>query len=272
MFMNKPSQEERRIRQYLLGTLDAKQRELLEERFLSDDDLLDEVAMIENEVVSDYLAGTLSTQEKEQFQNHFLLVPGRQQKLEFFVALTKNAASQPRPISQAHLPVSWKRFFPAFLRGESPLLRYAFGAVVLALFLGGMAGLLRNWRAHGPVSEYPQLATYTVTLSPGQGRAVGAEDISRVHLSDSTGMVTLRLLLTENNYQNYRATLLTDEGVKKFTQDGLSAHAAAGATMIDVGIPNEILMRGDYQLRLDGRTPGRDFEVLNSYFFRVIRD
>jgi hypothetical protein len=85
-------------------------------------------------------------------------------------------------------------------------------------------------------------------------------------------VVRLQLLLTESNYQGYRVALLTDERVEKFTWDGLSIQTALSEKVIDIGVPAELLTRGDYQLRLDGRTLDGDFESLDSYSFRVIRN
>lgn len=270
--MKTSSEEEKLIRQYLLGRLAAEQSDPIEERFLADADFVEEVEIIENEMISDYLAGALSAQEEEHFRDHFLSVPGRAQKLKFFDALRKNIAGQPRPAVETQLSVSWKRFLPSFLRGDNPLPRYAFTAAVLLLLVGGAWAILRSVRAPGLDPGQSQLATITLTLSPGTGRAVGSGETARANLSDGVGVLKLQLQVTEGSYQSYRASLLTDEGVELSSWEDLRVQPAAARTLIAIDVPAKLLTRGDYQVKLYGRAANGEFEALDSYSFRIIRN
>ena len=91
-------EEEERIRHYLLGNLPPQEVEQIEERILTDDDLIDQLNLIEDELIDDYLFGKLSGRERERFEKHFLTAPGREQKLGLARQLLQYASSAKVPV------------------------------------------------------------------------------------------------------------------------------------------------------------------------------
>lgn len=256
------------IRQYLLGTLDPKSNDLLEERLLTDDDLLEEVSAMENDMVFEYLTGGFPEQEKERFVNYFLSTPERQRKLKFFGALKQGLEKLPAE-SDAVLPRSWKRFLPAFLRGDGlwPQLSLATVAVLLIF---GVAWLVPGWRGRMPGDDRAVTAAFTITLSPGGTR--GAGELTRVVVPEGVETVELRLPLAGGSHPVYRAVLVMDGNVEKFVSEDLPAVTTDKVRTIIFRVPSVVLTRGEYRVKLLGLGPGKDWEGVETYPLRVVQE
>jgi hypothetical protein len=259
------------IKHYLLGTLDVATQEQLEERLLDDAGLQEELSIAENEIVYAYLTGQLREQEIKQFEEHFLSTPERHRKLRFFASLIESIDSLPKPLSDAHLPPARRRFPPAFLRWENPFLRLSFAFGVLLLVLGGGWVVVRQRNETPTGNIASQLPAYTVTLSSGQQRDVGATQTTRVSIPDGVEAVGFRLPLATRDHTNYRAVLVADQNEEKFRTDALEVGTGAEAGMLRLGVPASALSPGDYQLKLYGLVPGQDDEEIDIYYFRVLR-
>src|SRR6185295_15823887 len=85
--MARGSNEEDRMVRYLLGLLSEQEAAEMEEVYLSNDELNDELQAVERELIDRYVEGSLSKTEREQFENFFLCSPGRQERLRFAGAL-----------------------------------------------------------------------------------------------------------------------------------------------------------------------------------------
>src|SRR5215213_406075 len=122
------------IRRYLLGELPEEERELVEQRLMSDDDLYQRLLLAEDDLIDEYVSGALSDQDRAKFSRRFLHVPELRQDVKSMMALRKHAlktASQdtardspaPPPLSL----LDWFRKF--FMR---PAVGVAFAAALLA--------------------------------------------------------------------------------------------------------------------------------------------
>ena len=89
--MRQATGDDKLLIQYLLGELPPEQRDLLEERYFSDDALHDQLIAIEDDLVDAYARGQLSATEKDDFERHFLNSPERRAKLEFAEAFVRFA-------------------------------------------------------------------------------------------------------------------------------------------------------------------------------------
>jgi hypothetical protein len=269
--MKSHAAEREYIKQYLLGTIEAANQEQLEERLLADADFQEELSIAENEIVHAYLTGQLTEQERKLFENHFLSTPERQRKLSFFANLIESIDNLPKPLSDAHLPRPRGRFLSAFLHRENPFLKLSFAAVVLLLVFGGIWMSVQNWGASSSGGVRSQLATYTVTLSSGRQRDIGAAQTTRVNIPGGVEMVNFRLPAATGDYRSHRAVLMTDGSVEKFRTDELEVETGGDAGMLRLGIPSSALTRGDYELKLYGLNPPQDEEEIAVYYFRVIQ-
>jgi CHAT domain-containing protein len=85
--MGSGSKEEDRLVQYLLGLMPEQEAAKLEEVYLANDELNDNLQAAERELIDRYVEGTLSKIERDQFESFFLCSPGRHERLRFAKAL-----------------------------------------------------------------------------------------------------------------------------------------------------------------------------------------
>src|SRR5437899_4121420 len=87
--------------------------ERLEERLLADDDFSRTVDLVEDEIIEEYLEGTLDAADKQTVEQHFLRPPERQKKLRFARLLHHHLETMERGVRQesAPPPVSWRSHF-----------------------------------------------------------------------------------------------------------------------------------------------------------------
>lgn len=254
------------IKQYLLGTLDPESSELLEERLLKDENLLEEVSAAENDMVHEYLTGALSEQDKERFVSHFLSTPERQRKLKFFSTLQKTLKRLPAEPDDA-LPRSWKRFLPAFLRDDSLWPKLSLAAVTVLLFFVASWLAARSWRER---AGNPTLASVTYRLSPSGMRETG--ELTKVALPAGARAAELLLPLAQDEYTAYRATLVADGNVERFAREDLQATTTTdNKRVVRFLVPAEVLTRGEYRVKLSGLGTDRSWEGVETYPFRVVQ-
>jgi hypothetical protein len=252
------------IREYVLGTHDPEYEQQFEEHLLTDERLLEQLSIIEDELVNDYLSGKLSESEKENFENRFLKTSAGKRELRFFGALKNHVDKLSSSEQRTPLPRSWKRFRPAFRRNENPWLRVSFATVLLILIFAALFVVLRN-RSSEPS------AVFTATLAPGQVKTIGGRPMNVVDVPPGTGVINLQMTIGEQIAESYQASVLTDQGEEKFSRDDLHAESGATDKFVSVSVPAKILTSGDYRLRLRRRVPGDNYEDVASYSFRVIR-
>jgi len=246
----------------------------IEERLLEDRDSFEELTILEEELIDQYLRGELSSADRNSFEERFLLMPERQEKLRFARAfqkyLTEAEAATPvaaSPVEEAseHLEVTEPPPRPPgfFLPFRNPVLSYALAAAIL-LVVGGLSWLaVKNWRA-------PQTGqTMAVVLTPGLTR--GGDDAKAITISPDVGTVNLQLALPENRYQTYEAALLNADGQPLATSKNLPAGEVDRRPTVTFEISSPLVPPGDYRVRLTGTTTTGNSESVASYSFRVLQ-
>ncbi len=262
--------EHKHFRRYLLGAMEDTEQERLEERFLTDADLQEELSAAENEIVYDYLTGALSEQDRERFDRDFLCTPERRRKLQFFETLIKNIDSLPKPLSDKHLPRRWERFLPNVLRWKNPFLRLSFAAGVILLLLGVGRVIIQNRSTKSAGGGSSQPAVYIVALTPGQLRGVNETQTVRVKVPAGAKEVKFLLPLTAEDYPSYRAVLALNGGGEKYRADKLDVENVDNEKKASLTAPSSIITPGDYQLTLYGLAAGGSFEEVDVYNFRAV--
>lgn len=270
-------EEQRTIRQYLLGELAEERRQQLEESLLTSDELFQELLMAEDELVDDYAAGLLDERERERFERHFLSTSERLQKLSFTRAFkrhiaTATARESPESPADDPDPSSWKRWLPPFLHTRSPALSFALATALLLIPITGLWLIIHSYGlpATTPNGGAPPSNFFAVTLTPGVSRDAG--EMKRVAIPASADGVRLRLELASDDYPSYRAVLRTDEGREIFTADQLKTEATSAVKVVDFSFPSRLLTNSDYQVKLRGITASGDLEEIGSYYFRVVKN
>jgi len=180
-----------RARAYLLGAVDERDGDLLEEAYFRSAEALETVEAAEEGLIEDYLSDGLTGAERERFERHYLATPARRTRVETIRRLTAAArrAASPIPAPRA-----------AFIR---PMLALAAAVVIVA-----GAGVWIAERSRQPDLTGPGRAESAATPSPESAGAVtsavfafsvspvtvrGAEDTPALVVPSGTAVVNLQL-------------------------------------------------------------------------------
>ena len=267
------------LRKYLLGNLPPSQLSALEERLLTDGAFYDELLMVEDELIDQYLSGEQSQAEREGFEAHFMLAPERQQKVRFARALkkylsnanearAKNIIAEPsvtRPLSVAY-PDTRQRLSFSFLT-RNPILTYSLAATLLLVIGVGLWTALNRSKSSG-VSQPGQV--FAVVLMPGLNRSVDGGEIKKIYIPAGTDTLELQLELSKAEYASYRVEVLTSDGSKLATIEGLHPEIATAKKSIRVSVARSLFKRDDYTVKLSGKRDDGIYEDVTSYVFRVL--
>lgn len=149
-------QEEQR-RRYLLGTLPADERIEIEESYLSDDDVFEEMESLETELVDAYVRNALPASERLQLREKLLTSPRLLEKAKFASALaqslakplnsTKDTSRQAtNNVSSIDKPGFWERIFGRFFLISPNGLKVALASCALLLIAFGALLLVQRSR------------------------------------------------------------------------------------------------------------------------------
>ncbi|HEY0428334.1 MAG TPA: CHAT domain-containing protein [Pyrinomonadaceae bacterium] len=125
-------EEQEAIKKYLLGALSDKvEMRLIEEKILLDDDFAEKLSVAEDNLIDEYLDGSLAVAESRQFQQFFINVPERKQKLRLIRDLRKYAAENQ---TAGQFTKEKGRIFDWRKLVSLPSFRLAAAAILLLLF------------------------------------------------------------------------------------------------------------------------------------------
>lgn len=140
--MKQAVEDERLIKQYLLGELADEQQSHVQDRLLTDPEVFKLLLLLENELADEYLSSELSQSERERFNSYFLSAPEHRQKLKFAKALNKyaSAAASQRSQSPADtVSLSWWRSLGDFFRSQNRMLVVSLATASLVLAAVGVS-------------------------------------------------------------------------------------------------------------------------------------
>lgn len=276
--------EQQTIRAYLLGQLSSEQQSQFEERLLTDDDVFQELEIVEDELVDEYLRDELTPADRAGFESHFMAAPEHREKLTFARAFRKSLTNEvglsgqaPSPAQPAEPRVgeasgqeapavrapgrkkSWFNFFGI----RNPALGYA-TAAALVLIVVGISWVV--WRRATAPRDPGRV--HSVVLASGLTRGDG-EGANRVRVPTHTDTLRLQLILSNNRYKSYEATLLDADGRTLTIQSNLTTGTVDGQPAALFDIPANLLSAGDYRVKLSAVSNNNVSESLPSYSFRV---
>ena len=267
------------LRRYLLGQMAEPDLSQVEERFMSESKLYEELLILEDELIDQYVRGLMSQADRANFETYFLQSQEHRQKVRFARALNKyvdRAASAVNPIKQTEAtpapptlesdnadnharpprprPVRFRLF-------SIPALNYAMTDILLMAIGGGGWLVVRNLRPANPGQ------IFEATLIPGGiSREGGA--IQTVTIPSGTDTVRLQLTLPAEQYSWYRIELIGSDGTSVLTREQLTPTDNAGKKLLRLDIRATTLRPDTYRLKLNGRSQG-PYEEIASYNFRV---
>jgi anti-sigma factor RsiW len=266
---------------YLLGKLSQADREDFEDRYFSDDALLEQLQAIEEELIDAYVKGRLDPADRAAFENRFLHSPECRRRVEFARALAAIPGAPDRRVRASLL----SRLFPSSL-GMRFALAGAATATVAAVVL--MLHFLPDRRA-------PQIAIKTgppapVEVAPGNeakgiGQTVappkgllapalafalapgvrGEGGLNRISIPPGTYLLRLSLAVdADADFPHYAAVLSTVDGREVLREDNLNRKGAA----VTITVPSGLLPAGNYAVKLTG-IDGKNSEAVAGYSLTV---
>ena len=145
--MNKETDSNQAINQYLLGLLPEAEAERLDEQSFTDDEFADALRVAEKDLVDAYMQGELTGQTLEHFRAHYLSSPTRRERVNLAQAfqsfLEKNAAADAKTLAEATIDpeVRQRRWrwseAPGFFVGQRSALQWVAVSAVLVLLISG---------------------------------------------------------------------------------------------------------------------------------------
>ena len=254
--MNIDPAGEKQIREFLLGRLPEKDAEALEEQFLASDEMEELARLVEDEIIDQYVDGPLNRRDRRDIENHFLLPPARQKKLDF-ARMLRSRLRPPTPPQPN----------PGFLR--LPLL---FAGTAAAWILGGLltmvsvgsglyiAGVLKGPKAgtqqprpqpnlagnNNPAPPRPLLAKQEIDFAVGGIKSANPGEA--VEISENTGMIEAHIPLFEapSPTRSYAVKIQSEEGTQIISQDGLKPHSAHGGSELRIDIDPKLMPSGTW--------------------------
>lgn len=276
--------DDERLMRYLIGSLDETETERLDELSITDDKFAERLRIVEDEMLDAYATGQLAREMRAGFENHYLKLPGKQDRVRFAVALASRRGQAAGGKSSEPLAETGRRSLAQRLLW--PLVAAA--SIAIAVF--GYALLQRSTepaRSTQPPSavstEPPPAergtdtagATATparpvpvaIVLMPATRRAAEPPTLS---IPPGVPTVEASLVLEADDFPTY-SVALKDAGSDRVVWKDADFKASSSATgrIVIVSIASELLKAKHYTLDLSGvRASGRS-EVITSYPFRV---
>ncbi len=116
-----------------------------------------------------------------------------------------------------------------------------------------------------------QLSATLVALALAPGRQRDLDGSRTDTIPEGTDFLRLDLEIESQGYSEYQATLrrAEDEGTI-WTHAFAKSKSRAQDLFLRLDVSAKELRRGDYAVKLRGKTAGGDYEDINTYYFRVI--
>lgn len=297
--MKEKEQDERKdedhlLMDYLLGKLAQPEEIGIEERYVADAHLQDNLLRIEDELVDRYLEDRLSVNERNQFEARFLASPRGRRKLEvarsLIVVASEAAGAKATPGSYERAALRHLRIF-----ARLPI-RFALASLVLVLLLV-IGWSLRERAGYGPGKEraanQPDLVKSSPAAKPaneasdstaGRGKSPTAAAVAslvlkpvdretahsqEVKIQPGTDQLRIQLNL-EGSRKSYNATLLNARGQVKWANHGLRAQPTTSGWALVLMLPTTLFESGEYSVLLSSNeTPAT---TVAEYSFVVRKD
>jgi hypothetical protein len=293
--MSQQSAEEMLIRKYLLGDLDQRQQEQVEEQLFCDDGFTEKLSAVQDNLIDEYVFDLLPERERELFEKNLSLSDERRNKIQFARALElyieDQIALQPALPAPRRRLLSWLTGSVSFLLERKARVAVALATILLIAILTPRVTRwlipntevvpLETTRANieQQITELnkrplkstvgdramPELALQPLRLREGS-------EMKRVVLNGDEELLRLKLTLPPERYENYRAITSLVGGGELFTVEDLRPEDGMNAGMIIINIPPKFLPTSDYQLELKGVSAGGQVMGATRYSFRVINN
>jgi hypothetical protein len=278
--------DDEQLMRYLIGSLDEQETERFDELSIADDEFADRLRIVEDDLVDAYARGELSSEMRARFEAHYLMLPGKQDRIRFAEALVLSQRREtpadsigPRSASSGRPAI---RAFVWPLVAASSLAIVVVGYVLLQRSSQPGASTQRpassvstepsspelRGRASGSTPAAPRPAPVAIVLMPSTRRVAEPATLS---IPRGVPTVEVSLVLDADDFPTY-SVALKDAGSDRvlWKGTGLKASSSGADRIVLVSLDPELLKPQHYTLDLSGvRASGRP-EVITSYPFRVV--
>lgn len=267
------------IRRYLLGELDERDQEQLEQRVITNPDYREEVLITEEELLEEFVNGTLSLREHELFTRMYSSSPAKRRKVKIARALNRYAAKH-SPVVQPMAQKSWARSFRELFRTKNRFHQLSLAALILVIVAGS---LLVYWLlSHERSAQYdallrlnqfgsellqPDSSVVSESLPPLSFRGAGAP--RNISITKQTRIVQLRLPDPSGGAYSFRAILKRSDGAEVFTLADLRARQIEQHSVLVLQIPAQMLTPHVYQLEIYEKRADGTYESPSTYLLNV---
>ncbi len=268
------------LREFLLGKLADKDRERIEDLFLTDSPIRERALALEQDLIDDYLDGSLSQEDQERFLARYQTDEQRRQ-LRIAGAIREwavNEAKVPRPIEST---ASGNRFWTRIRlkpRFWVPVAVAIVVAVVLAIvWLNNRSEQQRHFAIEQELAQLNSPASLGETpsemissdLRPVSGRSI--ELPVEIRIPSEIRLVQLQLPWIQNErFPLYQAEVRRIGNRESFTIPNLQAAESNGRPTIRLRLPAKMLKRGQYQINLMGVAADGSPRSSEEYSFVVV--
>ncbi len=157
--MKPDTQRDEMLTRYLLDNMPEDEKQRVEEIFLQDDALFEEMLALENELMYEYKQGNLTPHEEKLFEQRFLATSQDKHKAMFADAFLKTIDSFEPKAEEAKTetiispqPLLLQSFLSLF-SFQSPVLQFGMAAAVLLLTIGGVWLFVQNAKMRGDLAN-----------------------------------------------------------------------------------------------------------------------
>jgi hypothetical protein len=278
--------------------------------FFSEAQAFERLMAIEDDLIDDYVCGDLSRQQRERFERHFLVSPERRERLALAEALVATVSEQPAPVAKTRPSAPWWESILDFFKFGNPTLRFAMvtASLVTLVFYGTKETLENNrlrqqnyqfqkvqeiakqtaeqlqkdlatLRQQGAQREQElksllEPPTY-VLKPPARTRGGTPRPTQDLLVARNAHWVELQLEFDQTTaFKSYRAVLKPYAGGNEIR---LPARSTNKANVVVVTLPASIFAQmkeavQEYQLTLWGADTEEEFQTIERYAFRVMKE
>ena len=299
------------MRRYFLGDLPSEESARIEDRFLVDADVFEEMLATENDLIDAYVLGELAEDERKKFEAEYLRSPRRREKVEFARTLSRVSTLARQPVHVQEISLR-KQIWQAF-SAQRAIHQWALATAVVAIAMSAawlimqnqglraglrqaqarqaelrreedaqrqqIAGLegnpreqVQDKRQGSEVARLEPPSGPDVTLSLTPGTARDTGQPQKtLVLPPATSGVRLQLMVDSDEYKTYEAVLLTSEGKELARGKALLGSPVGGQAAVVWRLPAHSIPAGEYIVQLTGQLATGSQEDLQPYTFRVLR-
>jgi len=276
------TEEEIRMRRYLLGDLDDRGREAIVEQLLTDQGFAARFNDAETALIDDYVFELLSESDLEKFRQNFTFDQERRKQLVLATALKAYV-----PDSQFSSARSNKRFTQLWSDAVFFVRRYklwiavsAVALLMLVILAPLITRLLKSPQLPDRRAEIeralaqlnhasPPIAIRSsaeVTLQPNLLRETS--ELKKITVTREIKFITLRLDYSGQRADRYQVSVRKIEGEELFVIPDLKPEPSGSIPVI---VPEEFLPIADYQIDLYAGSVDENSQKLATYYLRVLK-